>query len=53
MIKKTHQPLIKTNPYLRDPQKRQNQFVRAVVTSSKIEGVTITPKILKHAAKTN
>lgn len=55
MINKPGKPLIKTNPYLLDPQERQIQFFTAVVTSTGIEGVTITPaelkKPLKKAAK--
>ncbi len=51
MIKKIDKPLIETNPYLRDPQERQIQFFTAVVGSTGIEGVTITPEQLKKPAK--
>ena len=32
-------PLIKTNPYLRDPVKRREMFAMTVYTSTGVEGV--------------
>lgn len=32
-------PLIETNPYLRDPAKRQAMIAQAILSSSAIEGV--------------
>jgi hypothetical protein len=51
MIKKAEQSLIKTNPYLLDPKDRQKQFSTAVITSSKIEGVSLTAAQLKKPHK--
>lgn len=51
MINKSNKPLTQTNPYLHDPQKREQQFFTAVITSTGIEGVTITPAELKKPAK--
>ena len=51
MIHKPDRPLIATNPYLRDPKDRQNQFLTAVVTSTGIEGVAITPAGLRKTAQ--
>ena len=51
MIHKSDKPLIETNPYLRDSQDRQIQFFTAVVTSTGIEGVSITPAELRKPAK--
>ena len=51
MIHKPNEPLIKTNPYLRNPQERQIQFITAVVTSTGVEGVSITPSQLKKSSK--
>jgi hypothetical protein len=36
MLKK---PLLKTNPYLRDPVKRREMFAMTVYTSTGVEGV--------------
>jgi len=51
MIHKPDKPLTETNPYLRDPKKRQSQFFTAVVTSTGIEGVSITPSELRAPSK--
>jgi len=51
MIYKPEEPLIKTNPYLRDPKKRQAQFVTGVMTSTSIEGVFIAPSQLTRPPK--
>ena len=50
MIYKADKSLVETNPYLRDPKDRQTQFFTAVVTSSGIEGITITPADLRKSA---
>lgn len=51
MIHKPEKALIKTNPYLRSPKARKAQFSAAVVTSTRIEGVTIDPAELRKPAK--
>jgi hypothetical protein len=48
MIKRA---LIKTNPYLSDPAKRRAMFQRTVTTSTKIEGVELTPSDLRAKSK--
>ncbi len=54
MIFKPNKALIKTNPYLRNPKNRKIQFFTAVVTSTGIEGVAITPaQLRKTSNKTN
>lgn len=40
------QTLIQTNPYLRDPVKRREMFIRNVITSSAIEGIKLTKAAL-------
>ena len=51
MIYKPEKPLIKTNPYLRDPKERQIEFVTGVMTSTSVEGVFITPSQLTKPPK--
>ena len=51
MIHKPDKPLIETNTYLQDPKNRQIQFLTAVMTSTGIEGVFITPSELRKSAK--
>jgi hypothetical protein len=51
MINKLDKPLIQTNPYLRDPQERRSQFLTAVLTSTSVEGVNISPSELRSPAK--
>lgn len=51
MIYKPEQPLIKTNPYLKNPKQRQAQFVTAVVSSTSMEGVIIAPVELRGRTK--
>jgi len=51
MINKPKQPLIKSNPHLRNPQKRQAQFITGVITSTSIEGVAITASQLRKPSK--
>ena len=36
------EPLIKTNPYLKDPAQRKIMFMTAVLTSTAVEGVHFT-----------
>ena len=42
-------PLVETNPFLRDPEKRREMFRMTVCTSTGIEGVTLTQTDLKEA----
>jgi len=51
MIKKSEKPLSKTNPHLHVARERQRQFVTAVVTSTSIEGVSITSAQLRKPLK--
>jgi hypothetical protein len=41
-------PLIKTNPYLRDSRKRREMFELTVFTSTGIEGVKLNPSELSE-----
>lgn len=40
-------PLIKTNPYLKDPKRRQAMLRLAVLSSTAIEGVRLTADDLR------
>ena len=40
------QPLSQTNVHLRDPKKRRQALLRSVVTSSAVEGITLTAQEL-------
>jgi hypothetical protein len=42
MIQLMSKPLIETNPYLVDPQKREKLLYTSVCTSTAIEGVKVT-----------
>jgi len=44
--------LIETNRHLRDPKKRKALLVRAVVSSTAVEGVHLDPKDLEDYDKT-
>ena len=50
-----NKPLIKTNPYLKDPAKRRTLFIATVSTSTAIEGVhvdlNVDIKISKKSVK--
>ncbi len=52
------QPLSQTNVFLRDPKKRRQALLRSVITSSAVEGITLTTQELarlqrnKNSAKT-
>jgi hypothetical protein len=43
-------PLVETNLFLRDPEKRREMFRMTVCTSTGIEGVTLTRTDLKEAS---
>ncbi len=43
-------PLVETNPFLRDPEKRREMFRMTVCTSTGIEGVTLTQTDLDEDA---
>ncbi len=49
MLKK---PLIKTNPYLRDPAKRREMFAMTVYTSTGVEGVHLDQSDLNDGMTT-
>jgi len=43
-------PLIETNPYLKDPKKREAGLIKFITSSSAIEGICVK---LKEKAKQN
>ncbi len=51
MIHKSDKPLIKSNPHLRDPKERNLQFVTGVLSSTSIEGVTLSRTEIKKSSK--
>lgn len=42
-------PLKETNPYLKDSKKYESSLIKNVITSSAVEGIRITPALLKSA----
>ena len=47
-----NKPLIKTNPYLKDPAKRRTLFMATVLSSTAIEGVHIAvDEVIKISKK--
>ena len=45
-----NKPLIKTNPYLKDPAKRRGLFIATVLSSTAIEGVHIDVELDARAS---
>lgn len=44
-------PLSKTNPFIADPEERDKLITRSVITSSRVEGIKISPRKLKLSGK--
>lgn len=43
--------LKETNPYLKDPKKYEEALIKNVITSSAVEGIRVTPELLKKKPK--
>jgi hypothetical protein len=46
----SQQPLIETNPYLKDPTTRAKVIARSVETSCRVEGINIKLEVAKAIA---